>query len=123
MTDHDLQQIGALLAAAITSAEQRIAERIASAEQRITSATGANLSDLREELSRRIQAMEERFNNFALSLFAVDQRTSGHTRALDDLLKVQHRDAGTVAGLARTVEQIAARLASLEAKKPIDPSQ
>ena len=122
MTNEDLQQIAALLAASEQRMEQRMEERLAASEQRIverlTAATAANLSDLREELVRRMDAIEERFNNFALTLFAIDQRTSGHTRAIDDLLKIHHRDAGTAAGLARTVEQLAARVAALEGKQP-----
>src|SRR5437870_4308169 len=113
MSNEDFQQIRAILHEEIAATEQRITAR----QDRAIETIAGETSSLRAELSVRMDTVERRLNGFATTLYAVDQRTAGHTRAIDELLNVHGRDAGTLAGITRTVEQLAARVAALEAKQ------
>jgi chromosome segregation ATPase len=119
MTPEDLQAIRAI-----------IREEIAASEQRITHATAANLSDLREEiirrieeLSRRIETLERRFEILAPVILSVDTRMGAFTRAVDQLLTTHDQTANTVTAQQRAIDQLVARVTRIERELHPEPPQ
>ena len=121
MAPEDLNQIRALIREETGKRHALIREETSKLEmrivERISTATAASLSDLREELTRRMDSVERRLDTFAIILFSVDQRTAALARAIDDVLRVHDRTAGAQAGIDRTIQQILARLDALERKQ------
>jgi chromosome segregation ATPase len=138
MTPEDLQAIRAIireeiagseqrLRAEIAGSEQRLRAEITASEQRITHATAANLSDLREELirrieelSRRIETLERRFENLTPVILSIDTRMGAFTRAVDQLLTAHGETANTVT-TQRVIDQLVARVTRIE--REIHPEQ
>ena len=116
MSPEDLQAIRAII-------REEIRAEIAASEQRITHATAANLSDLREELSRRIEALERRFENLAPVILSIDARMAAFSRSVDQLLTAHDQTASTLTAQQRAIDQLAARVARIERELHPEPPQ
>jgi hypothetical protein len=119
------QRTGASITAAIAASEQRI---IAAVDQRMTErldraveALTANLSEVRQELSIRLDTLNRRFEAQAPTIVAIDQRVSALVRQYDRL----ERDNGAMlsndAAQQRAFDALAARVARIE--REIHPEQ
>jgi uncharacterized coiled-coil protein SlyX len=82
-----------------------------------------DFSDLRGELTRRMEALERRFELQApviLSIDAriagIDARIAGLTRAIDQVIGAHDQSAGSAAAQQRAIDQLAARIKALEDK-------
>lgn len=106
MTPEDLDQIRAIVGAA----EQRITERQDCGVEALTS----NMSDLRSELTRRMEALERRIEVQAPVIISMDARMAAFTRAIDQVLTAHDSSANTQAAQQRAIEDPAARVAKLE---------
>jgi endonuclease III len=89
---------------------------IAAAAQAIVEATAANLTDLRQELTRRVDTLRERLDILAPVIISVDARMAGMTRAMDRLIGQHDTTQATQAAQARAIDDLARRVAELERK-------
>ena len=151
MTPEDLAQITAAMAGSIAAAEERIsaatAKAIAAAEERTSAAIAkaiataiatseqrsgerleravealtANLSEVRQELSIRLDTLNRRFEAQAPIILSLDQRVAALLRQADHL----ERDNGAMlandAAQQRAFDALAARVARIE--RELHPEQ
>lgn len=121
MTPEDLAQITAVVAAAeqrtaaaIEAAEQRAADRLERAVDALTS----NLSEVRQDLSIRLDTLNHRFESQAPIILTMDQRVSAILRQFDRL----ERDNGAMlandAAQRRAFDALAQRVAKIERASP-----
>ena len=114
MTPEDLQAIRAI-----------VREEFAAAEERITHATAGNLSDLRaelisriEELSRRMETLEQRverrFDILTPAILSVDARIGPFTRVMEQINTGYDQATNTLTAQQRAIDQLSARVAKLE---------
>jgi uncharacterized membrane protein YccC len=76
MTPEDIAQIRAVVREETAVAEQRNAARLERAMEALT----ANLSEVRQEITIRLETLERRFESFALTLISVEQRMAALLR-------------------------------------------
>lgn len=122
------QRLRGEIAAAIGATEQRLREEISAAEQRLTTATAANLSDLRGELLQQIYQIRRELESTVLHLDRIDTRlaalaleVSGISKARDaterldrEMLATQSSQQRSIDELSRFVRDLSARVAKLE---------
>jgi uncharacterized coiled-coil protein SlyX len=115
MTPEDLQQITDIFTTRLDRAVESIAN---------------DFSDLRGELTRRMEAIERRFELQAPVILSmdvriagidtriagIDVRIAGLTRAIDQVIGAHDQSAGTAAAQQRAIDQLAARVKALEEK-------
>jgi chromosome segregation ATPase len=107
----------------IRAVETRLREEIAALEKRMierqdraVEALTINLSELRTELSQRIERLEKRIDPVSSAVFGLESQMAGVGRTLDSLLKASVEDSGTLAGFKRAFDALEARVRALEEK-------
>jgi len=125
MTPGDIDVFRAIVREEITAAEQRTVPRQDALEQRMLQRQNAavealttNMCELREELSRRMETLEKRFDNLAPVIISLDTRVAAFTRSVDNVLKDHDQTAATLEGIRRAMADLYARVARLEGQKP-----
>ena len=91
MTPDELDAIRAI----VTESEGRLRAAL----DRAVEAIAADFSELRSELTRRMDTLEHRFEIQAPVILSLDARTAALGHSLDQLLVAYDRDAGAKAGL------------------------
>lgn len=108
MTDEDRRTIQAMLDAAVQS--------IAARQDRAVEAITANLSDLRTELTTRLDRLERRTERTEVNTNALLLQAAGISRSLTEAERIDSTTAATQAAQQRAIDQLAARLTALEQK-------
>jgi hypothetical protein len=117
MTPEDLDQIGAIVAAA----EQRIIER----QDRAVEAITANMSDLRAEIHTRFDKVDVRFDvlerrteRIETHMLAIMLQTAGMSKSLTEAEPTDSSFAASLSAQQRAIDDLAARVAKLERSSP-----
>jgi transcriptional regulator of heat shock response len=105
ITERDLQKIRAIFR-----------EEIAGSEQRITTATTANLSDLREEIKRRFDQFDQRFEFVERRLDRIEHLMIGFNKSLTDAERLDTRMSATQIAQQRAIDDLVHSLRDLSAR-------
>jgi chromosome segregation ATPase len=123
MTNEEHEALRAIVREEIATAEQRIIATTRAAIRASEEATAANIGDVRSELhadlaslAASVARLETRAERTELNISAILTQLAGINRALTAADVAAGATAGELAGIRRTVDQLAAQLADARAR-------
>ena len=85
---------------------------------RAVEAITANISDLREELLRRLDTIERRTERMEMNLHAVMLQTTGMSKSLTDAERLDSSFAAQLSAQQRAIDDLYTQLAALKRQQP-----
>ena len=127
MTPEDLAQIAAIVAAAEERAAQRLDRQFAAAEERAAQrldrtmeALTSNLSEVRQELVTRLDAIERRTERTEINVNSILMQLAGISRSLTVGEQLTSKFAANQGGQQRALDDLAARVSRIERALNLD---
>jgi hypothetical protein len=122
VTDEDRKIFQEMLNAALQAQDERLTSRLDAAlgalkqELLARQDLSINLSDVRTELIDRLDRVDRRTERTELNTNAILMEVAGMSKSLTMAEQLDSATAGQIAGIRRTIEDLARRVAELEKK-------